>query len=176
MLINWGDSFSHRADVKEIELRNNVFYSANTTGYITILQDSHNPSAEENIETEFSFTDNTLYNTHVTSYGGADIDVYTIGKQLTITGNIFYNETPDATAQKNTSNLVASRDENKTYDYVIGDNVSNHFAIRWFRSYSGWWIPTNATVTKATDLAFKTADLENGIFIPIDKYAGYGAK
>lgn len=174
--INWTGSFLHRTDVKEIELRNNVFYSDNTTGYIKILQDLYNPSDAGTITTTFSFVNNTLYNTHPTNYGGVDIDTYTIGKQMTITGNIFYNEEPGGTAQLNTSNLVGSRDANKTYLYEIKDNVSNHFAILHFRSYAGWWRPTTDQVTKATDLAFKTADTEKGIFIPIDKYAGYGAK
>ena len=172
VFINLASSFVNRPEINEIEFSNNLIYSKKTTGYIKLLMDSYNPEDPSVIKTTFRILNNTFYNTHYSPWGQSDIQNYTMGTQI-IKGNIYYTtESPT-----NASSLIYSQNKTNEYEYEISDNVTNHTKIFWFRSNAeGLHQNLGSFIPQSADLAFKTADTEKGIFIPIDKYASYGAK
>lgn len=176
-LIQAKTDFTHLENLQTLTLDNNVLYcqyehvqgetdNAKKAG-LTIIGDFAN---QAQINTNYRITNNTFYNTSVMS----SILMKNITlNSLTVRGNIFY------ITSNNTgyAHIIQSTDATKEYTYDFEDNVTNIARVYYFNPYQeGAYQNSGLYISKSADLAFKKADLEKGIFIPVDKYAAYGAK
>ena len=175
-LIQAKSDFTHLENLQTLTLDNNVLYcqyehaqdaeNAKKAG-LTIIGDFAN-QAQNN--TNYRITNNTFYNTSVM---GSILMKNSTLNSLTVRGNIFY------ITSNNTgyAHIIQSTDATKEYTYDCGDNVTNIARVYYFNPYQdGAYRNLGLYISKSADLAFKTADLQKGIFIPVDKYAAYGAK
>ncbi len=169
--VNVSSSFKQLDNIKEFTIENNVFYNENADGAISLIEGTMNqPSSGNNQETAVKIVGNTFFNmrgtnTYLSNYSLASLD---------ITDNIFYSQT-NVTGEY--SHMIKSVNAEVEYPYTIDRNISNLSKLYWFNPYqAGAYKELGKFVDRTDANFFETADAVNGIFIPTEAYASYGAK
>lgn len=176
VLINCSGSWAFLDEVEEVIFDNNVIYNTSASGFLRIFHAGGPaaPSSGNPQRTKFVVKNNTLYNfppgiensnwaTYITSMSLSS---------LTITDNIFWTTgTPTVT-----NIMVYSKDTENEYPYDIDHNVSNVPTFCYFNPTQGVYNSLGTKLSPTSDNVFSVADVNNGIFIPTDAYASYGAK
>lgn len=170
--VSVSSSFKQLDNIKEFTIENNVFYNENADGAISLIEGTMNqPSSGNNQETAVKIVGNTFFNmrgtnTYLSNYSLASLD---------ITDNIFYSQTSNVTGEY--SHMIKSVNAEVEYPYTIDRNISNLSKLYWFNPYqAGAYKELGKFVDRTDANFFETADAVNGIFIPTEAYASYGAK
>ena len=171
IIINTSSTFKQWNYMETVTFDNNVFYNENVDGRVTIMGDNAPAPSTGTQHVAVSITNNTFYNMSIR--GGVSVRNYSLGS-LVVTGNLF--SSPAATLS-GYSHIAQSDNVSSTYTYSFENNVSDYPRIYLFNpNQPGYNQNLKLSLGQTTDLAFKKVDLVNGVFIPIDKYASYGAK
>ena len=166
----------------EFIFQNNVLYNTTANGTVCLLNASGSTSSTIP-KTILKVENNTFYNMH----GSTQYFIgYSLGS-LSFKGNLLYStEIPvNDKGTKLTTYFAQTSETTFKYPYTFENNATN-YAIYYFNINQpgvygkdspdkvSTFIKAVANATSST--FFSKADTENGIFIPTDAYASYGAK
>ena len=169
LIVNSSSTFAQWDNINEIIFDNNVIYNKNVDGMVTVIGDNAKaPSSGTRPNTIVELTNNTFYNMRGTN---TYLVTYSLSS-LKVTGNLFYSKS----TATNYSHIARSVDTYE-YPYVVENNIANYPRLYYFNPYQdGAYKALGLYVEKTDANFFSKEDAKNGVFIPAEAYASYGAK
>ena len=157
--------------IKEIDIRNNIFYDPNTAGALSIFEGSMTtPSSGDAQQTDITVCQNTFW-----GVAGSNVYFQVNGaRSLKVDKNIFYHP-----ASATGHSFILKTATETAVDCTLGDNVSYSSTGKttyYTHSNSKYKITTGNSIANASTDPMASANPSEKDFTPVDAYRGYGAQ